>query len=56
MNDMLENEWKTVSVHKDVYLVLKNKQKELSKNKGRHVQLSYIAEKAIVEGIDKVID
>jgi len=56
MEETLENEWKTVSVHKDIYLILKAKQKELSKNKGRHIQLGYVAEKAIKEGIDKVVE
>lgn len=55
MEEILENEWKTVSVHKDVYNLMKDKQKELIKeNKGKHVQLSYVAENAILEGISKV--
>jgi len=49
--------WKTLSVHKEFYDRLKDKQNELIKKKnGNHVDLSYVTESALLLGIDKVIE
>lgn len=51
-----KSEWKTVSVHEDVYNTIQEKRKQLIKeNKGKNVQLSYVAESAILSGIDNVV-
>ncbi len=48
-------EWKSLSVGKDIYLMVKAKQNEMiEKNKGDNVELSYVTELAIMEGLDKV--
>ncbi len=48
-------EWKSLSVSKEVYLMVKAKQNKLiEENNGDNVELSYVAESAILLGIDKV--
>lgn len=47
--------YKSISINEDVYLIVKDKQEELRKrNNGNYVEVSYVAETAILEGIDKV--
>jgi len=48
-------EWRTLSVDKEIYKLVKAKQNELIyKNDGHNVELSYVTEAAILRGIDKV--
>lgn len=47
--------WRTISIHQEVYDILKDKQNELMKKKnGKNVDLSYVTESALLIGIDKV--
>jgi len=47
--------WRTISVHQEVYNIVKDKQNEIIKKKGgKNVELSYVTESAILLGIDKV--
>jgi len=51
----MKKEYKTLSVSKKVYQLVKDKQEELTKkNNGDYVEISFVAESAILEGIDKV--
>lgn len=51
----MKKEWKTISIDKGVYNLLKDKQSELIKeNNDNYVELGYVAEVAIVSGISYV--
>jgi len=53
----MKKEWKSISVSKEVYMLVKSKQEELVKKyNGDYVEMSYVAEKAIKEGIYKVVE
>ncbi len=53
----MKKEWKSISIDKEVYILLKNKQQELiDKKDGNYVELGYVAGAAILLGIDKVIE
>jgi len=47
--------WRTISIHQEVYYILKDKQNELmKKNNGKNIDLSYVTESSILLGINKV--
>jgi hypothetical protein len=52
----LKKEWKSISIDKEIYKKVKNIQDELIKiNDGDYVEISKVAEIAILEGLDKVV-
>lgn len=52
----MKRKWITLSVNEEIYKIVKNKQNELLQRKdGDKVELSYVTEEAILNGIDSVI-
>jgi len=52
----MKKEWKSISIDKEIYKKVKNIQDELIKiNDGDYVEISKVAEIAILEGLDKVV-
>jgi len=53
----MKKEWKTISVDKRTYNLVQEKRQELIKiNNGNNVEIGTVAEIAILEGLDKVIN
>ncbi len=51
----MRKDWKSINIVKDVYKIVRDKQAELIvKNNGNHIELSYVAEQAILSGINNV--
>jgi hypothetical protein len=51
-----ESKYRTLSVNKETYNLVKEKQLELiKKNNGNYVELSYIADSAILIGLSEVV-
>jgi len=48
--------WRTISIHQEVYDIVKDKQNELMKKKHKNVDLSYVTESALILGIDNVVE
>lgn len=52
----MKRKWVTLSVDEEIYKIVKDKQNELLQRKdGDKVELSYVTEEAILNGIDSVI-
>lgn len=53
----MKKEWKSISIDKEIYKKIKSKQDELIKiNDGDYVEIGKVAEIAILEGLDKVVN
>lgn len=50
----MKNKYKTLSVFKEIYDLVIERQQELMKKKGEYVEINYVAGSAILLGIDKV--
>lgn len=51
----MKKQWKSISIDREVYEMLKNKQHELmNKRNGEYVELGYITERVILAGFDTV--
>lgn len=52
---MTKKQWKTLSVDEEIYNIVEEKRKKLViENGGDNVQISYVTEMAILEGISNV--
>ncbi len=52
----MKRKWVTLSVSEEIYKIVKDKQNELLQRKyGDKLELSYVTEEAILNGIDSVI-
>jgi len=52
----MKRKWVTLSVDEEIYKIVKDKQNELLQRKdGDKVELSYVTEEAILNGIDSVM-